>query len=77
MRVLAIVLVLVAAVTGCRAPEPEGKSYELQGQILAVRPERREVVIKHRRHQGLHARHDDAVHGEGPALLKTSSRAIW
>jgi protein SCO1/2 len=47
MRVPLIVLVLVAAITGCRAPEPEGRSFELQGQILAVRPERREVVIKH------------------------------
>jgi protein SCO1/2 len=33
---------------GCGgAPETPAKEYELQGQILAVRPERSEVVIKH------------------------------
>ena len=31
---------------GC-ASEPPARQYELQGQILAVRPERSEVVIKH------------------------------
>lgn len=54
MRVWCVVLVLVAAVAGCRrAPEPEGRRYELQGQILAVRPERQEVVIKHGDVKGL------------------------
>jgi len=33
-------------VTGCRRA-PDAREYELKGQILAVRPERREVVIKH------------------------------
>ena len=28
-------------------PMPTARTYELQGQILAVRPERNEVVIKH------------------------------
>jgi len=33
---------------GCgRSPETPAREYELQGQILAVRPERSEVVIKH------------------------------
>ena len=32
--------------SGCRRA-PDVKEYELQGQILAVRPERNEVVIKH------------------------------
>jgi protein SCO1/2 len=30
-----------------RAPEAPAREYQLQGQILAVRPERSEVVIKH------------------------------
>ena len=33
---------------GCgRSPETPAREYQLQGQILAVRPERSEVVIKH------------------------------
>jgi protein SCO1 len=36
------------ALIGCRgASETPGREYELKGQILAVRPERSEVVIKH------------------------------
>ena len=40
------VLIATALGAGCRrAPEP--KQYELTGQILAVRPERLEVLVKH------------------------------
>src|SRR5512145_304603 len=41
--------VAVAVLMACcgRTPEPPAREYQLQGQILAVRPERREVVIKH------------------------------
>jgi protein SCO1 len=36
------------AFVGCGgAPDAPGREYELKGQILAVRPERSEVVIKH------------------------------
>jgi protein SCO1/2 len=36
-----------------RSPETPAREYELQGQILAVRPERSEVVIKHGDIKGL------------------------
>jgi protein SCO1/2 len=35
-----------AALSSCASP-PEVRRYELQGQILAIRPERQEVVVKH------------------------------
>jgi protein SCO1/2 len=38
--------VLIMICGGC-ASEPPAREYELQGQILAVRPERSEVIIKH------------------------------
>ena len=41
-----VAVALVAALAGCsRGPEP--REYELQGQILAMRPEAREVTIRH------------------------------
>jgi protein SCO1/2 len=39
-------IALALLTTACARP-PDTREYELQGQILAVRPERREVVIKH------------------------------
>ena len=39
-------LALAIAAAACSRP-PEAREYELTGQILAVRPERREVVITH------------------------------
>lgn len=39
-----VLLALVAA--ACSRP-PQGKEYELKGQILALRPDRNEVVVKH------------------------------
>ncbi|HLG54525.1 MAG TPA: SCO family protein [Vicinamibacterales bacterium] len=44
--VIALVAALALFTSGCTA-DPPAKEYELQGQILAVRPERNEVVIKH------------------------------
>jgi protein SCO1 len=41
-----LVLVATALLASCANP-PEARRYELQGQILAVRPERQEVVVKH------------------------------
>jgi protein SCO1/2 len=43
--VVAAALALLAACT--RAPEPETREYELQGQVVAVRPESQELIIKH------------------------------
>jgi protein SCO1/2 len=48
MRLTSIPLLGLIAMTACgRAPDANPRTYELQGQILAVRPERSEVVIKH------------------------------
>jgi protein SCO1/2 len=39
---------LAALAVGCTsAREPEGRTYELQGQVLAVKPESSEVLVKH------------------------------
>jgi len=43
---IALVVALVLSTCGCKA-DPPAREYELNGQILAVRPERSEVVIKH------------------------------
>jgi protein SCO1/2 len=46
--------VLLIAVASCgRGPESSAREFELKGQILAVRPERNEVVIKHQDIKGL------------------------
>ena len=48
MRVFSVPLVILLAAGACGRPShDEGRQYELKGQILAVRPERSEVVIKH------------------------------
>jgi protein SCO1/2 len=48
MRFVLVPLLGSLAVSACgRAPDANARSYTLQGQILAVRPERSEVVIKH------------------------------
>ncbi len=45
-------VVLLLATLACgRAPET--REYALQGQVLAVRPERREIVIRHEDIEGL------------------------
>ena len=46
MRACAVLCLVVAAAAAC-SPRTPAREYELTGQILAVRPERREVVIKH------------------------------
>lgn len=43
----ALPLVLLAMVAACSRSAPEPRQYELQGQILAIRPEAREVTIRH------------------------------
>jgi protein SCO1 len=48
MRMLPVFFVASIALSGCgRPPDANTRQFELQGQILAVRPERHEVVIKH------------------------------
>ena len=48
MRLLWVPFVISVAAAACgRAPDASSRQFELQGQILAVRPERHEVVIKH------------------------------
>ena len=48
MRVLSVPLLIALVTAACsRTPESPAREYELKGQILAVRPERSEVVIKH------------------------------
>jgi protein SCO1/2 len=54
MRTLWVLLVMSIALSACgRAPDANTRQFELQGQILAVRPERHEVVIKHQDIKGL------------------------
>ncbi|MGH9173544.1 MAG: copper-binding protein, partial [Vicinamibacterales bacterium] len=40
-------MVAVVLLSACLADTPEARQYELHGQILAVRPEAQEVLIKH------------------------------
>ncbi len=48
MRLLWVPFISLLALTSCsRASDANFRQFELQGQILAVRPERREVVSKH------------------------------
>ena len=48
MRVLWVPAAAALVIAGCGgASEAPAREYQLQGQILAVRPERSEVVIKH------------------------------
>jgi hypothetical protein len=45
------------------------KQFELTGQILEIKPERQEVLLKHDDIKGLHAGDDDALQGAGCSLL--------
>src|SRR5689334_25400573 len=48
MRFRWVPLLALALLSACRpAPDTSGREYMLEGEILAVRPERSEVVIKH------------------------------
>ena len=48
MRFVFVPLLALLALPGCgRSPDASARTYELNGQILDVRPERSEVVIKH------------------------------
>ena len=45
--VVVAALVLALLLQGCSPPPVTPRQYELQGQILAIRPEQNEVLIKH------------------------------
>lgn len=47
MRRLAAALLALLAAGACGRPEPAPATYQLSGQILAVRPDTREVLIRH------------------------------
>ena len=47
MRPWWVPFLAISLAASCNRPSDEGRHYELHGQILAVRPERNEVVIKH------------------------------
>ena len=42
-----VALSVVLAASGCGSPPEQVQRYELQGQILGIRPERQEVIVKH------------------------------
>jgi protein SCO1/2 len=47
-----IIVALVVAVAGACSRAPEPKRYELKGQVLGIKPEAQEVLIKHEDIQG-------------------------
>lgn len=66
-----ILLVLTLAAAAC-SRAPELRKYELHGQILAVHPERNEVVIKHEDIKGLMLGMTMPFKVKDPALLSAS-----
>jgi protein SCO1/2 len=46
MRAATLFLVALLCAAGCARP-PQAREYELQGQILAIQPDRNEVTIRH------------------------------
>jgi protein SCO1/2 len=47
MRVACGIVLVLATLTACSRTSPSAKQYELTGQILAIKPERQEVLLKH------------------------------
>jgi len=45
MRLLVLLLIAISA--GCGRHEPPAKEYELRGQILAVKPDTQQLVVRH------------------------------
>jgi protein SCO1/2 len=71
MRFLLSAVLALAALPACgRAPDAATRQYELQGQILAVRPERSEVVIKHQDIKGFMPGMTMPFSVKDPALLE-------
>ena len=80
---LAVAVALFALLPGCSgAPEP--RQYELQGQILAIRPEAREVTIKHGDIRGFmpgmtmpfHVNDEALLEGKQPGDLVTATLVV-
>lgn len=59
-RAVVAMAVMATLVTGCTTPVSEARRYEMVGQIMAVRPDTREVVVKH-----------DDIAGFMPAMTMT------
>ena len=75
MRLTWVPLVCLIALSGCsRTPDASARTYELQGQILAVRPERNEVVIKHEDIKGFMPGMTMPFTVKDPALLSGRER---
>jgi len=71
MRFLLSAVLALAALPACGcAPDAATRQYELQGQILAVRPERSEVVIKHQDIKGFMPGMTMPFSVKDPALLE-------
>src|SRR5437868_3404485 len=47
MRALLVLVAFAASLVACGRKEPPPKQYELQGQILAINPEQKQVLVKH------------------------------
>jgi protein SCO1/2 len=85
MRFLQVPLASLLAIAACgRSPDDNVRHYELQGQILAVRPERREVVIKHEDIKGFmpgmtmpfSVKDDTLLAGKQPGDLVTATLVV-
>jgi protein SCO1/2 len=85
MRLWPVLFVASIALTGCgRPPDANTRQFELQGQILAVRPERHEVVIKHQDIKGFMqgmtmpftVRDDALMAGKNPGDLVTATLVV-
>ena len=82
--VVVAALALALLLQACSPPPSAPRQYELQGQILAIRPQTTGDPHQTRRHQGLHARHDHAVQsprrgaagGQGPGDLVTATLMV-
>src|SRR4029453_16908153 len=85
MRLWPVLFVASIAPPGCgRPPDANTRQFELEGQILAVRPERHEVVIKHHDIKGLMqgmtmpftVRDDALLTGKQPGDLVTAPLVV-
>jgi protein SCO1/2 len=84
MRLLSVPVLCVLALTACSRPDPAARQFELQGQILAVRPDRHEVVIKHQDIKGFMqgmtmpftVRDDGLLEGKQPGDLVTATLVV-
>jgi protein SCO1 len=85
MRILPLLFVASIVLSGCGPPpDANTRQFELHGQILAVRPERHEVVIKHQDIKGFmpgmtmpfSVKDDALITGKKPGDLVTATLVI-